>query len=248
MGRTAAMKALEIDESLPEAHTALASTRLMLDWDWAAAEREYKRAIELDPNSADAHDGYTTYLILMGRFEEGIAHGQQAVTLDPLTPGRTLAVGIAYYFARQFDRALSAYRDALEFNPDLDLHFWLGATYREKGMYEKAIAEFRKADDMNPARPFMFGHLGNTYARAGRAKEARECIRKLFKEDEKIRCCPLAGVYMGLGEKDKALEWLEKAYAVRDQGLAFLKVDPLADPLRSDPRFERILRRMNFPQ
>jgi eukaryotic-like serine/threonine-protein kinase len=247
MGRAAAMKALEIDESLPEAHTALALTRLNLDWDWAAAEREYKRAIELDPNSADAHDGYTTYLVLMGRFEEGIAHGQQAVTLDPLTPGRHLAVGAAYLLARQFDRALSAYRDALEFNPDLDLHFWLGATYREKGMYEEAIAEFRKALDVSPGRPYLFSHLGNTYARAGRPKEARECIRKLLKEDEKISAYSLTLVYAGLGEKDQALEWLEKAYAVRDQGLAYLKVDPAVDPLRTDPRFERILRRMNFP-
>jgi tetratricopeptide (TPR) repeat protein len=119
--------------------------------------------------------------------------------------------------------------------------------YREKGMYEEAIAELRKALDEQPGNLFTLGHLGNAYAREGRATEARECLRQLMKGDENILSYAVAGVHAGLGEKDQALEWLEKAYAVRDQGLVFLKIDPILDPLRSDPRFERILRRMNFP-
>jgi tetratricopeptide (TPR) repeat protein len=247
--RTAALKALEIDESLAEAHTALAHSRWLLDWDWVAAEREFKRAIELDPNSADAHDDYSLYLTIMGRFEEGLAHAKRAVELDPLTPARRGCIGLAYFFAREFDQALSAYREALDFDRNVDFHFYFGWIYREKGLYEQAIEEYRRLLENNPGNPHALGHLGNTYARAGRAREARECLQKLKDRarDEKVGTYEVAFIHAALGEKDQAFEWLEKAYEERNQGLAFLKVDPTLDPLRSDPRFERILRRMNFP-
>ena len=243
------MTALEIDESLPEAHFDLAQVQGRLDWDWAGAERGYKRALELDPNSADAHDRYSFHLAIMGRFEEGIAHAKRAVELDPLTPGHRLGIGRAYFFARQFDQALRAAREALEFDSNPGIHYLFGWVYREKGMYEEAIAEFRELLKQDPRAAAALAHLGNTYARAGRVREARECLRQLKQRSdvETVATYGIAIIHAGLGEKDQAFEWLEKAYEVRDQGMGFLKVDPDLDPLRSDPRFQDLLRRMNFP-
>jgi serine/threonine-protein kinase len=246
--RTAAMTALEIDESLPEAHFDLAQVQGRLDWDWAGAERGYKRALELDPNSADAHGWYSFHLIIMGRFEEGIAHAKRAVELDPLSGGR-LGIGRAYFFARQFDQALRAAREALEFGSNPGIHYLFGWVYREKGMYEEAIAEFRELLKQKPRAAAALAHLGNAYARAGRVREARECLRQLKQRSdvEPVETYGVAIIHAGLGEKDQAFEWLERAYEVRDQGLLFLKVGPDLDPLRSDPRFQDLLRRMNFP-
>jgi serine/threonine-protein kinase len=249
--RTPAMKALEIDESLPEAHRALAWVQLYLDWDWAGAARGFQRALELNPNSADAHSGYATYLVLMGRVQEGVAHAKRAVELDPLTPTRLHKIGFAYFFGRQYDRALQTYREAQEFDPDLDFHFRFGLIYREKGRYEEAIAEFLgpAEGEVDRAHPHTLGHLGNTYARAGRVREARECLRELKErlEEDIVGVYEVALIYAGLGEEDQAFEWLERAYEERNQGLIWMLVEPPLDPLRSNPRFEDLLRRMNFP-
>jgi TolB-like protein/Tfp pilus assembly protein PilF len=248
--RTAALKALEIDETVPEAHMALGWVRAVFDWDWAGADRAFRRAIELNPNSPDAHFGYSGYLAPMGRFQEGMAHAQRALELDPLTPQRRRRIGQMHYFSRQYDRALGTFRAALEFDPELGgAHFWLGWIYREKGMFEEAIAEFRKALGDEPRQPPTVGHLGNAYARAGRVREARECLRELKQRSkvDTVGTYEVAFIHAGLGEKDEAFEWLEKAYADRDQGMLYLKVDPTLDPLRSEPRFHDLLRRMNFP-
>ena len=243
------MTALEIDESLPEAHIALAQIESRLDWDWAGAERRFKRALELNPNSADAHDWYSFYLAQMGRFEESMAHAKRAVELDPLTLGHRHDIATVYFFARQFDQALRVEREALEFDPSTRLHLLFGWIYREKGMYEEAIVEFREILKQEPGSAYALGHLGNAYARAGRVREARECLRKLKQQSnaDKVGTYEVAFIHAGLGEKDQAFEWLEKAYEEHDQGLSFLKVDPTLDPLRSDPRFQDLLRRMNFP-
>jgi tetratricopeptide (TPR) repeat protein len=244
------MKALEIDESLPEAHTALAQVQSRLDWNWAGAERGFKRALELNPNSADAHAGYSFHLAQMGRSEESMAHAKRAVELDPLTLERRHHIARVYFLARQFDQALRVEREALEFDPNLTNHFMFGWIYREKGMYEEAIAEFREALKKNPGgAAYIVAHLGNAYARAGRVREARECLRQLKQRSdvEAVGTYGIAIIHAGLGEKDPAFEWLEKAYEERDQGLSFLRVDATLDPLRSDPRFQDLLRRMNFP-
>ena len=252
--RTAAMTALQIDESLPEAHFDLAQVQSRLDWDWAGAERGFKRALELDPNSAEAHDKYGGYLGSMRRFEEGMAHRRRAVELDPLAPPRGLGkrqgISLGYFVARQFDEALRAEREALEFDSNLGKGSYIfGWVYREKGMYEEAIAEFGKLLKQRPRGAAALAHLGNTYARAGRVREARECIRQLKQrlDVEPVETYAIAIIHAGLGEKDQAFEWLEKAYEVRDQGMGALKVDPTLDPLRSDARFQDLLRRMNFP-
>jgi tetratricopeptide (TPR) repeat protein len=170
------------------------------------------------------------------------------VELDPLTPGRRHGIVWAYFYARQFDQALRVYREALEFDPNMHWRIMFGCIYREKGMYEEAIAEFRESLK-KPGAAFGLGHLGNAYARAGRVREARECLRKLKQRSnaDKVGTYQVALIHAGLGEKDQAFEWLEKAYEERHQGLSFLKVDPALDPLRSDPRFQDLLRRVNLP-
>jgi eukaryotic-like serine/threonine-protein kinase len=247
--KAAATRALEIDDTLPGAHTALAAAVLDLDWDWAGAERGFRRAIELNPNSADAHHGYGYYQTNLGWLREGIAQQKRTVELDPLSPRRHVALFFAYYFARQYDQALEPLREALELDPDFNAHFFLAWIHREKGMYEKAIDEFKRAAEKGGNRIHTLGHLGNTYARAGRVREARKCIRELKNglAKEAVGVFEIALVYAGLGEKDLAFEWLDRAYNERDKGFISLKVDPPLDPLRSDPRFQDLLRRMNFP-
>ena len=245
--KAAATRALAVDETLPEAHTALATAVWFHDWDWAGAERGFRRAIELNPNSADAHQGYGLYHTSLGALREGIAQEQRAVELDPLSPERHVGLFFGYYFGRQYDQALEPLREALELNPDFSPHFFLAWIHREKGIYGKAIDEFEKTEA--GLRIHTLGHLGNAYARAGRVREARECIRELKERlpEEPVGVYEIALVYAGLSEKGLAFEWLERAYAERDKGMVWLKVDPPLDPLRSDPRFQDLLRRMNFP-
>jgi serine/threonine protein kinase/tetratricopeptide (TPR) repeat protein len=247
--KTAATKALEIDETLPEGHTVLARAVLNLDWDWAGAERGFKRALELNPNSADAHSGYGSYLARAGLSRQGIAHYRRALELDPLTPWRHADLSMAYYQDRQFDQTLGPLREATELDPTYAPLLLLAWIHREKGMYEEAIAEFLKLADGGSHPAHILGHLGNTYARAGRVREARECLRELKErlEEDTIGLFEVALIYAGLGEKDQAFEWLDKAYEERDKGLMYLKAEPALDPLRSDPRFQDLLRRMNFP-
>ncbi len=244
--KAASTQALEIDDTLAEAHVALAFAVLELDWDWAMAERESERAIELNPNSAPARTSHADVLMRVGRLPEAIEEAKRAMEIDPLPGGRyneTLAY--VYLFARQYDLAMEEMRKAQALNPMALGPFYSGWVYREKGMYKEAIEQLRTVGD----NPYALGHLGNTYARAGNRAKAQEIIRKLKMHAAKQNhgCYEVALVYAGLGEKDRAFEWLEKAYQVRDKGMTFLKVDPALDPLRSDPRFQDLLRRMNFP-
>jgi tetratricopeptide (TPR) repeat protein len=245
--KTAATKALEIDPTLPEGHLALAYAA-HLGWDWAGAQRGFERAIELDPNSADSHAAYGRYLMEVGRRpREAIEHMRRAVELDPMSSGRRANLGWAYYYDRQYDEAIGMGREALEFGRDPIIMDFRVLSYREKGMYEEAIAEMRKQP--RPAIALL-SHLGNTYARAGGVGEARECLRKLkerARDSNVVGAYATALIHAGLGEKDEAFKWLERAYEELDKGMAFLRVDPTLDPLRSDPRFQDLLRRMNFP-
>jgi TolB-like protein/tetratricopeptide (TPR) repeat protein/predicted Ser/Thr protein kinase len=242
--RTAATKALELDERLPEAHLVLSWDVLSLDWDWAGAEREMKRALELNPSLAEAQSKYGFYLVLMGRrSKEGIEYLERALALDPASLVCRVGLLYGYYLDRQYDQALARAKKMPELNSFAWAHGLLALVYREKGMYEEAIAEDRKAS------PRCSGHRGNTYARAGKVSEARGCLREIRERFEKegVGAYDMALVYAGLGEKDQAFEWLERAYEVHDQGITALKVDPPLDPLRSDPRFQDLLRRLKFP-
>jgi TolB-like protein/Flp pilus assembly protein TadD len=248
--KAAATQAVEIDETLAEGHTALAQVELRLDWDWAGAEREFKRAIELDPNSPDAHAGYGSYLLAVGRrSEQGIEHAKRAVALDPLSPQWRSNLAYTYYFDRQYDLALATVKVALASDPGLDFSNVLGWIHRERGAYEEAIAELRKSGDRAPNAFFFLGQLGNAYARAGRVREARRCLKELKDRigEGNVGAYEASLLHAGLGEKDQACEWLQKAYDAHDLRLVYLRVDPPLDPLRSDPRFQALLRRMNFP-
>jgi len=245
----AATSAIEIDETLPDAHAELAWAMLNLDWDWAAAEHEYERALQLNPNSAHAHIGYGHYLALVGHAQEAVAHCERAVELDPLSAETRSGLAWCYVFASRFEKALDVHRQASEMAGTPPGSGFQGAwILRELGSYEPAIAAYLGTPEA--IRRHMLGHLGNTYARAGRMTEARECLQELqgIVEKDGIGTYEVALIYAGLGEKDQAFQWLDRAYREHNKGLIFLKVDAPFDALRPDPRFQDLVRRMGFPE
>jgi len=247
-----ARKALELDDSLDSAHLAVADALFFGDWDWPGAEREFKRTLEANPNSEDAHAMYSRYLAALNRHEEAITEATRALEINPVGSWSTVGLGIAYYVGRNYDEALSQLQKALRLNPAprREMPLYLAWIYREKGLYKDAIKEILGIDNPDSFPPAIVGHLGNTYARAGNKAEAQKILRRLIAKSAKehVGHYAVALIYAGLGEKDQAIEWLDKAYEVHDKGMCYLKVDPPLDSLRSDPRFQDLLRRMNFPQ
>lgn len=245
--KTAANKAIQINGDLAEGHAALAYTLIDLDWDWTAAGNEFRRALELNPNSGPVHSAYALYLARLGRSSEAIPEAERGLQLDPISLNAYHIVAYCYYGARQYDRALEQIRKASQLNlvpPDSWIHWTLGIIYRDKGNYEKAIEEFRILGDL----PHVLGHLGNAYARAGQLTEAMQTISKLkqYEQQRGVGTYEIALVYVGLGDKDQAFEWLERSYKLHDKGLTYLKMDPAMDPLRSDTRFQDLLRRVGL--
>ena len=245
--KEAALKALELDDTLSEAHTSLAYIKALYDSDWSGAERESQRAIALNPSSADAHAGYGTALLMMGRSEEAVAELKRAVEFDPPSLPINWGLGVAFYCARQYDQAIGQELKTLELDPHFILgHFHLGQAYVQKSMYNEAVAEFEKALAIAPGSTLALAGLGYGYGVAGRRAEAHKVLDQL-NEISKLKYVPamqMVIIYTGLGEKDKAFEWLEKAYEQRSMGV--IKAVPTLDPLRSDPRFQDLLRRMNL--
>jgi TolB-like protein/Flp pilus assembly protein TadD len=245
--KTEASRAIELDDSLPEGHAELANTAMTLDWDWRAAAAEFHRALELNPNSAPIHQKYAFYLVRTGQLREALAEVERGVDLDPVSGSSFHYEGFIYYFSREYDPALSLIRRvrALDINPP-DWSFLLGDVYAEKGMYAEAIAEFIKSGN----GPDSLGHLGNSYARAGQVDAARRTISHLEEHVRKdgVGRYEIALIYTGLGKKQEAFKWLEESYNAHDVGLVYLKVDPPLDPLRSDPRFEDLVRRVGLAQ
>jgi TolB-like protein/thioredoxin-like negative regulator of GroEL len=240
-----AAKAIELDDSLPEGHAELANTAMTLDWDWTAAAKEFHRALELNPNSAPIHESYAFYLVRTSQLPEALAEVERGVDLDPVSGRSFHYEGFIYYFSHQYDQALSLIRRvrALDIKPP-DWSFLLGDVYAEKGMYAESIAEFLKSGH----GPDSLGHLGNTYARAGKLDAARNTIAKLQQDvrEDGVGRYEIALVYAGMGRKQDAFEWLEEAYRAKDVGLVYLKVDPCLDPLRSDPRFDDLVKRVGL--
>jgi TolB-like protein/Tfp pilus assembly protein PilF len=244
--KAAAIKAIALDEALPEGHVQLGDAAMNLDWDWATAGKEFKRALELNPNSATARWVYSFYLERMGRLPDAISEMQLALQLDPISSRALHSSAYVYYYARQYDRALLQMQRASTFRHEPPvLIFRLAVIYVEKGMYEEAIQQFQKLGD----QPHALGHMGNAYARMGREAEALDTIFQLQKhvQNTGIGRYEIALVYAGLGKKDEAFLWLEKSFAARDKGLIYLKIDPCLDPLRSDPRFQDLVRRVGLP-
>jgi len=247
--RDAALKALALDDTLPEAHSALGLVKLFYEWDWAGAERAFKRAIALDPGSAAAHYRYVYYLWAQGRVEEAIAEASLAAELDPFSPTINNDLGRAYYYARQYDRAIEQYKKALELDPNYSLaHFFLGIAYEQKGLHDQAIAEFRKAREL-AGDSRLAESLGQRYATSGfrGALEAWAEDWETGVEQGRVQPTSVALIYARLGDRNKAFEWLEKSYRERTRAMVYLRVEPQFDSLRSDPRFQNLLRRMNFP-
>ena len=243
--KTEATRAIQLDSSLPEGYAELANTAMTLDWDWATAAAEFHRALELNPNSAIVHQKFAFYLVRTGQLPEALAEVERGVDLDPVSGRSFHYQGFIYYFSRQYDQALSLIRRirALDINPP-DWSFLLGDVYAEKGMYAESIAEFLKSGD----GPDSLGHLGNIYARAGHAAAARKTISQLEEHvrENGVGRYEIALVYAGLGKKQEAFKWLEESYNARDVGLIYLKIDPCLDPLRSDPRFDDLVRRVGL--
>ena len=244
--KAAAIKAIALDEALPEGHVQLAHAAMNLEWDWATEGKEFKRALELNPNSAPVRWAYSNYLERMGRLPEAISELQLALQLDPLSSRAYHNTAFGYYFARQYDQALlqMQHASALRHEP-AELIFPLAVIYVEKGMYQEAIQQFQKLDD----QPHALGHMGNAYARLRRTAEARKMISELQKhvQNTGVGRYEIALVYAGLGEKEEAFAWLEKSFVARDKGLTYLRIDPCLDPLRSDARFRDLVRRVGLP-
>ncbi|HAF15835.1 MAG TPA: hypothetical protein DCK99_19505 [Blastocatellia bacterium] len=238
--KEAVTKALEMDDNLAEAHTAMGTYKIT-EFDWPGAEREFKRAIELDPNYPTAHLWYGFFLEGMGRQDENIAERKRALELDPLNFEINASLGSAYFHAGQYDKAIEQESKALELNPNFQAaHQYVGQIYLTKGMYVEAISEFQKA--------WNKGSLGHAYGVSGRRAEAQKTLAELIETSKHRYISPLdiARIYAGLDEKDQAFQWLEKAYQERVTYLMLLKVDEDFSSLHSDPRFQNLLQRVGL--
>jgi eukaryotic-like serine/threonine-protein kinase len=253
LAKAAAMKALQLDDTLVEAHTSLARVVYAYDWDWPAAENEFKRAIELNSRYAPAHQWYGGYLSATGRFREADAEKKTAQELEPLSLIINFEVGLASYFSRNYDQAIDQFQKTLELDANFPPpHTFLAAAYEQKGMFEEAIAAFQRAITVTKGadKTLAMASLGHVYAVSGKKTEARKTLAELqrLSEHSYVPATDVALVYAGLGEKDKAFAWLDKAYEEHSFSLSNLKVEPRFDPLRSDPRYADLLRRIGLPQ
>jgi TolB-like protein/Tfp pilus assembly protein PilF len=250
--KAAALKALEIDDTLAQAHAALAFVHEDFDWDFSSAEKEFKRAIELNPNYPTVHHWYSRHLSWLGRHEQAIAEAERANELDPLSPVISNARAVVFNNARQYDRATEAARKTLELDKGFGIaHVWLGLALEQKKMYPEAIAEFEEGVRLSGREILPLADLGHAYAVSGRREEAMKLIEELKGWSER-GFDPLANialVHAGLGQNGEAMRWLEEAYQARSAWLIelALKVDPRWDALRSDARFQDLLRRIGFP-
>jgi len=248
----AALKALEIDDTLAEAHTSQAVIKTFYDWDWAGAEKEFRRSIELNPGYAPAHYYYGAAFRNLGRLDEAIAEQRRALDLDPLSLIYNRGLGITFYVARRYDQAIDQEKKTLELDQNyLSTYRSLGFAYVQKSMYKEGIAELEKGLVISPDNTAALSELGYAYAMAGRKAEAQKVLDQLNKlsKQKYVSAGLRAIIYVGLGDKDKAFEWLEKGYEERvvfGDATDDIKVDPIFDPLRSDPRFADLLRRMNL--
>jgi len=247
--RAAATTALELDDTLAEAHNALGHVKVNLDWDWSGAEREFKLALKLNPNYVEAHHRYAHYLVAMGRFEEALAESVRGLELDPIDLSMNTHLGWHYLMARQYDLAIEHSKKTLELDQSfVRARVYLGQAYEQTGRYQEAIAEIQKVRTLYGESQIATGLLGHAYALAGLKGEAQKILEELKEQSQREYVLPynLAIIYIGLGEKDQAFEWLEKAAEDRSDDLIYLNVDQIFDPLRSDPRFTALVRRIGL--
>jgi TolB-like protein/DNA-binding winged helix-turn-helix (wHTH) protein/Flp pilus assembly protein TadD len=247
--RAAALKALELDESLSEAHTSLALIVENYDWDWQTAEKEYRRAIELNPNNATAHHWYAEYLTWLGRFDEALRESERARQLDPLSLVIAVDNGQILYYSRQYDLALAKFRAVRK----VDENFYVGVMvgpFEQKGMFADALTELRTWPESRRDSPYYWSMLAYLYGRSGEPVRARQALAELEEMNRHRAIDPaiVSWAYLGTGDTDHALSWLEKAYAQHSNAMTTLKVEPRYDILRSDPRFQSLMRRVGLTQ
>jgi adenylate cyclase len=249
--KEAALKAIELDDNLAEAHASLGFVHFHYDWDWAAAEKEFKRALALNPQSAQAHIHYTDYLVGMARFNEAYDQGRHALEIDPVSPLSNLVLGWAFLSGGRIADAIQQFSKAVELNPnDALARTWLGRAYLGKGMGQRAIEEMEVAHRLDPGDSIVLGFLGYGYAVTGRRADALKTLETLDEMEKKHYASRIARVYVyaGLGDKDKAFEWLEKAYQERSDSLAWFRKAPESKSLQSDPRFAVLMRKIGFTE
>jgi adenylate cyclase len=247
--KEAALKAIELDDSLAEAHASLGFVHYHYDWDWAAAERELKRAISLNPQSAQSYTLYEHYLAGMGRYDEAKKYGARALELDPLSVSAHWFLGWGAIYAGRYDEAIGFFSKALELDPNNPWTRWfLGRAYLFSGNSARAIEEIETALRFGPDDPLGLGFAGYVYAVTGRRADALKILQRLdeLQKHRFISTISRAYVYAGLGDKDKAFEWLEKAYQERSDSLAWFRFDPESKGLQSDPRFTALMRKVGF--
>ncbi len=245
----AARRALQLDATLTEPHTSLAYVRLYYDWDWMEAEAAFRRAITLNPNYATAHHWYAVYLTAMGRFEEARAAIGRAQALDPTSLVINTDLGFVLYYSRQYDAAVKQLQMVTEMNQEFPLaHFWLGRAYQEKAMYGEAIAEFQRAQTVLQGWPVVSAAIGYVQGVSGRKHEALETLGGLERLAKERYVTPygVALVHAGLGDKDRALVWLDRALEDRSHWIVWLKLDPRLDSLRSEGRYGDLLLRVGL--
>jgi len=250
LAKQAALKAVEIDDGSAEAHAALAYIAFFLDWDWVAAERELRRALDLNPSNEEAHHQYSHLFMTLGRPDDSIIESRRALELNPLDPLLKVHMGWHYMMTRQYDRAITQLNSVLEADPN---HFQallhIGWTYTYRGLHAEAIAKLEARHRLSPDNAQALAALAAAYAAGGRAPEARAILEQLegALPQRYVSACDIAAVYAALQESDVALQWLEKAFAERSPRMVELGVEPIFDPLRTDPRFVDLVRRVGLP-
>jgi TolB-like protein/DNA-binding winged helix-turn-helix (wHTH) protein/Flp pilus assembly protein TadD len=245
--KAAALKALDIDPTLAEAHSSLAGVYMDYEWTWDAVEQEYIRALQLNPGYAVAHQWFGNYLSAMGRSQEAIRETLRARELDPLSKIVNANVGWVYHLARQDDKAVEEAQKALELDANFYwTHLLLGRARLQQNMREEAIASFEKASTLSGGNPMVLGELGHAYAVTGRRADADKVLAQLSRR-EYPPPYEIALIHAGMGDIDQSLAWLDKSYRERARALGFAKVEPRLDPLRADPRFVALLRRLALP-
>jgi len=247
--RAAAMKALELDPNLAEAHTSLALITENFDFDWETAEKEYHHAIDLNPNYATAHHWYAEFLSLQGRFDEALAESERARALDPLSLIIAADRGVILLYAREYDKAIAQFRAVKEMEPGFSRSGLVVAAYVEKGQYDDALAELSTWYDPDNS-PWVLAWRTMIYSRRGQPAQARHCLERLRQiySQGSIAPDPVLWAYLGIGDRDQVFEWFERAYKDHSNVLTSLKVNPAFDPLRDDPRFQELMRRIRLVQ
>ncbi len=249
--KAALTRALEIDDTLGEAHAILADGLHLYEWNWSAAEREFKRAIELNPNYAEAHHAYSHYLLERGRVAESLAESKWNLELDPLSPATNLHLGWHYLYSRQYDQAITQELKTLEMDPNYArAYLYLAEAYAQKGMFNEAVEAYLKHRMFDGASPEIIVALKAAYTKAGMTGYWQKSLELKLEESKSKRVSPydIAALFARLGEKEQALEMLAKAYAERSQALVGLNLDFAFDNLRAEPRFKGLVQRVGLPQ